>query len=206
MFRDTVPLVWHYYLPLFIVSRHTYDCTNVWGVSTPAKLKHTHWKNSSPGTIRTANRVKFSFKLPSSNLFKHKKKTKPSDKYPNDYDWGRHEYSRLLKVTTCGLRCLGEFELGALWLPCWVHFPLNQEAMSMAFTHQRSQKSATYQAAWNSDSKINNVFFKGRFRGWRFMFTAQQWKQNLSCIVRATLLLCICLFLWALWVSFLEQK
>lgn len=53
---------------------------------------------------------------------------------------------------------LGGIQIGALQLPRWVHFPLTQEAMSMAFTHQCPQKSATCQAAWNSNSKINNVF------------------------------------------------
>lgn len=62
----------------------------------------------------------------------------------------------LLKATTCGLP--GGTQIGSLQLPPWVHFPWTHEAMLTAFTHQRPQKSATYQAAWYSSSKINNMF------------------------------------------------
>lgn len=58
------------------------------------------------------------------------------------------EHSHLLEL-------LWGMRTGALQLPQWVHFPLTQEAMAMAFTHQCLQRCATI-LGWNG--KINNVF------------------------------------------------
>lgn len=55
---------------------------------------------------------------------------------------GRHVLHSFFKVTTCEPRSSsGEFRPSALELPRWLHFPLIQGAMSMAFTHQCPQKS-----------------------------------------------------------------
>lgn len=133
---------------------HAYDGADVWEGSAFAHPEHFHC-----GTSWT---YKSMYREYSKSFSCHfwviclvirrtwcRTNTKQSHEDLNYLHRDGSEHSRLLEL-------LWGMRTGALQLPQWVHFPLTQEAMAMAFTHQCLQRCATI-LGWNG--KINNVFW-----------------------------------------------
>lgn len=120
---------------------HSCDCADVWEESAFAHPEHTHY-----GTSWTYKSI---YRKYSQSFSCHfwviclvirrtwcRTNTKQSHEDLNYLHRDGNEHSRLLEL-------LWGMRTGALQLPQWVHFPLTQEAMAMAFTHQCIQRCAT---------------------------------------------------------------